>query len=83
MSNLQSSLGFYPYGLWLTKNFRTYGVLTESSSGLSFRDVMGDGVLSKMELCVMGGELLKKDFLGFQPKETCDGCLKMQIRWHR
>lgn len=39
---------------------------------------MGDGMLSQMELCIMGGELLKKDFLGFQPKEACVGCLKMQ-----
>lgn len=39
---------------------------------------MSDRVLSKMELCLMGGELLKKVFLGFQPKEACAGCLKMQ-----
>lgn len=35
-------------------------------------------MLSRMELCVLGGELLKKDFLGFQPREACAGCLKRQ-----
>lgn len=53
-------------------------MLTPASKSVSCKDIMGDGVLCKMELCVMGGELLKKDFLGFQPKEACDGCLKMQ-----
>lgn len=39
---------------------------------------MGDDMLSRMELCVLGGELLKKDFLAFHSKEACVGCLKMQ-----
>lgn len=69
---------FLPYGLWLTKLFRDYEVLGETSKGVSSRDIMSDGVLSKMELCLMGGELLKKDILGFQPKEAYVGCLKMQ-----
>lgn len=29
-------------------------------------------------MCYMGGEVLKKDFLGFQSNEACAGCLKMQ-----
>lgn len=77
MRNLPSSPGFFPYGLWLTKVFRAYAVVDDSSKRVSCRDVMGDGVLSKMEPCLMGGELLIF-FLGFQPKEACVGCLKMQ-----
>ena len=57
--------------------YQNLGVLTDSSKGMNCSDVMEDGVLSKMELCVMGGELLKKDLLGFHPKEACVGCLKM------
>ena len=40
-------------------------------------DVMSTGLLSKMDLCVMNGELVKKDFRGCVPKEACVGCLKL------
>lgn len=64
MKHLLPSPPYYPYGLWLTRIFRAYDVLTPSSKGVTCRDIMGDGMLSRMELCVMGGELLKKDFFG-------------------
>lgn len=53
MRHLSPSPSFDPYGLWLTKVFRAYDVLTTTSKGVSCREIMGDGILSKMELCVI------------------------------
>lgn len=78
MKHVFTSPHFNPYGIWLTRFFRAFDVLAPTSKGVVFRDIMSDGMLSCMELCVMGGEILKKDFLRFQPKEACVGCLKMQ-----
>ena len=77
MKNLYHTSLYYPYGLWLTKIFEAFDVLTPNSKGVTCNDVMSAGMLSKLDFCVMHGELLKKDFRGFLPKEACVGCLKM------
>lgn len=77
MQHVSHSPHFYPYGLWLTRIFREFDVLLPTSVGITVKDVMSDGVLSRMELCVLKDELFKKDFLGFKPREACEGCLKM------
>lgn len=78
MKHVSTSPHFYPYGIWLTRVFRAFDVLTPTSKGSTCRDIMNDGMLSRMELCAMGGELLKKYFLEFQPKEACVGSIKIQ-----
>lgn len=66
MKHLSITPLYYLYGLWLTKIFHVVDDY-----------VMSDNILSRMDLCVMGDELLKKDCLGFTPREVCVGCLKM------
>lgn len=77
MQHVSASSHYYSYGLWLTRVFRAFDVLLPTSKGV-LAETLSDDMLSRMELCVLGGELLKRDFQGFQPKEACVGCLKMQ-----
>lgn len=53
MKYVFTSPHFYPYGIWLTKVFRAFDVWTPASKGVVCRDIMSDGMLNRMELCVM------------------------------
>ena len=77
MKNLSQTSLYYPYGLWLTKIFEAFDVLCPRTKRVTYTDAMSAGLLSKMDLCVMHGELFKKDFKGCVPKEACVGCLKL------
>lgn len=52
MKHLPPSPHYCPYGLWLTRIFKAYDVLTPSK-GVSCRDIMCDGKLIQLELCIM------------------------------